>query len=105
MNLLALALQKCDKKKVDLTELLDTSSSESEENDTPGITDADMREAQEKLAKLVSAEQVQHAMIILNGFRVGATKEQNHAANVSSEIYGPGHHSANLTLPTKQLTI
>lgn len=83
-----------------MTKLLDTSSSESKEDGTPdGITDADMREAEEELAKLVSAEQVQHAMIILNGFRVGATEKQNHAAVVSFEINRPGHP----TVPTKQL--
>lgn len=101
MDLLALALQKCDKKKVDLTKLLETSSSESEEIRTvEGITEADMREAQEELAKLVSAEQVQHAMIILNGLRVGATKEQNHAAVVSFSIYRAGHPK----VLTKQFT-
>lgn len=86
--MLALAIQKCDQKKVDLSKLLDTSSSESDENGTvEGLTDENMREAQEELAKLVSAEQVQHAMIILNGFRVGATKEQNRAAVVSFKAH------------------
>lgn len=91
MNLLALALQRCGDEKLDLSKLLESSSSESEESESvDGLTDADMREAQDELAKLMSAEQVQHAMIILNGFRVGATKEQNFAAVVSIQIYADG---------------
>lgn len=90
MDLLSLALQgpTCDKNKIDLKQVLDTNSSESDEKGTSeGITDADMREAQEKLSKVVSGEKVQHAMIILHGFRVGATKEENHAAVVSFKVY------------------
>lgn len=87
MNLLSLALTPCGNKKVDLKQLLETSSSESDEGTSDGLTEADMREAQDELSKLISAEQVQHAMIILRGFRVGATKEENHVAVVSFKIY------------------
>lgn len=86
---MSLALQgpTCDKRKIDLRPILEsTDSSNSDEGTSEGITEKEMREAQEELSKLVSGEQVQHAMIILRGLRVGATEEEKHASIVSFEL-------------------
>lgn len=90
MDLLGLALQgpTCDKKKIDLRPILESHDNESkDEESSEGITEKELREAQEELSKLVSAEQVQHAMIILRGLRVGATEKENETAVVSFKIY------------------
>lgn len=87
MDLLELALKgsSCDKTNLDLKQVLESidSGSEVPGHTTDGITVDEMKEAQEKLSKVVTPEQTQHAMTILSGFRVGATEEDTEAAVVS----------------------
>lgn len=81
---MSLALQGpvCGRKEIDLRQLLDTNSNESKGG---GITVEKMREAQEKLSKVLKPEQTQRAMIILRGLRAEATQKEKQEAVVSFE--------------------
>lgn len=89
----------CDKKKIDLKQLLESSSSESEETGkSEGITEDEMKEAQNQLSKLMSPEQTQHAMTILRGIRVGATEQEKQSTVVSFKMHASSflHHHRHL---------
>lgn len=77
LDLIGLALQvpACDKPKIDLRHVLESTSH--------GVTDDQMIKVQDQLCELVPARRVQQAMIILHAFRVGATSDEKEDAIVS----------------------
>lgn len=91
-ELLSLALQgpTCDKIKIDLKQIFETSDNEDTKSmemdklsSNDDLTQQKLKEIKNNLAKFVTSEQTQHAMEILNGFRVGANEHEQKAALVS----------------------
>lgn len=91
-ELFTLALQgpACDPIKIDLKQIFestDNSDAESKEMDKlssdDNLTQQKLKEIEINLAKYLTSEQTQHAIEILNGFRVGANEHEQKAAVVS----------------------
>lgn len=70
----------CDTKGINLRQMPDTSGNESNGG---GITVEKMKKAQQQLSKLLTPEQTQRAMIVLQGLRAEATKKEKQATVVS----------------------
>lgn len=87
MDLLSLALQGCEKKRIDLKQFLRSNSGKPTRDATlNGLTDENLKDAEKDLSKVASSEQTEHGMKILRGFRIGATENEKRAAIVSFQI-------------------
>lgn len=69
---------------------IDISSNEDttdkEETSTKGLTEIELKDLEDNLAKSLPSDQVGNTLKILRGFRVGATKQEQNIAIVGSNI-------------------
>lgn len=79
-----------DKKKIDLSKMMDESSSEEHKENkvdssssSEDLTDDELKAIGDELEKVVTHEQKEHAMRILGAFRKGTSDSQKNSAMVS----------------------
>lgn len=86
--MLGLALQGCDKMKVDLTQFFDAGSSgPRNQQRVDGLTMDEVKNAGSYLSKTVTADKAQLGVSLLRGLHVGATNAEADIAAVCLKIH------------------